>query len=87
MKEYTKDSVYAEWMENTPNVFVSKVYKSFSLPKNGAGIYILNSYKFFFFPRFYFSKSSDRIEAGVNFAGWICEFMWNKAFKVNDKHN
>lgn len=79
-------SVYNEWLTNAPNVFVSKVYFKIFL-WNGAGIYILNSYKFRFFPRFYLQRAKTHVECGVNFAGWICEFMWNKAFEVNEKRD
>lgn len=79
-------NAYEEWLTSAPNVFVSKVY--FSIPLfNGAGIYFMNAYKYRLLPRFYFSKASSHIECGINFAGWICEFMWNKAFEVNEKRD
>ena len=77
------NSAYGQWMEHDPKVFVSKVY--FRLPiLTGASIYILNAYKYNFFPKLYLNIAKNHIECGVNFAGWIIEFMWNRSFEENE---
>lgn len=61
-------------------VFVSQPYYKIVL-KNGLGFYILNSYKYFLFPKFYGMIRNDFWEIGFNFGGYIFEIMWNKHFK------
>ena len=62
-------------------VFVSQPYYKIVF-EDGLGFYILNSYKFFYFPKFYGTFKKDYWELGFYFAGWIFEIMWNKSFKV-----
>ena len=52
---------------------------------NGFGLYVLNSYKFNFFPRFYFSVKKDFWEIGFFLFGLIFEIMWNKHFAYKKK--
>lgn len=70
---------YGNWTMIKPKVFVSRPLLKI-LFNNGAGIYLLNSYRFNLIPRFYFSKHKDHIETGVSFLGLLLEFMWNKHF-------
>jgi len=63
------------------NVFVSKPFAKIYF-NNGLGFYILNSYKFRFFPKFYFNLFTKHLEIGFYFLGFIFEIMWNKAFVV-----
>jgi hypothetical protein len=55
---------------------VSKVY--YRITFKGMGLYILNSFKFKLFPKFFCMSSKHYIECGVNWLGWILEFQWNK---------
>lgn len=50
--------------------------------KSGFGLYILNSYKFYFFPRFYGMFRHSFWEFGFRWFGLNFEVMWNKYFKV-----
>lgn len=61
------------------NVFVSQPYFKIIL-ENGLGFYILNSYKYYLFPKFYGQFHKTFWEFGFNFAGWTFEIMWNKSF-------
>ena len=63
------------------NVFVSQPHYKIVF-ENGLGFYILNSYKFQAFPKFYGVIRKEFWELGFYFRGWIFEIMWNKAFKV-----
>jgi len=49
---------------------------------NGFGLYILNSYKFFYIPRFYGMFRESFWELGFKWLGLTFEIMWNKYFKV-----
>ena len=62
-------------------VFVSQPYYKIVF-ENGLGFYILNSYKFQIFPKFYGIIKKEFWELGFYFRSWIFEIMWNKAFKV-----
>ena len=62
-------------------VFVSQPHYKIVF-KNGLGFYILNSYKFQSFPKFYGTLHKEFWEFGFYFRNWIFEIMWNKAFKV-----
>jgi len=64
-------------------VFVSQPHYKIVF-EDGLGLYILNSYKFSYFPKFYGTFKKDFWEVGFYFAGWIFEIMWNKAFKKDD---
>ena len=55
---------------------VSKVY--YRIRFKGMGLYILNSFKFKSFPKFFCMNSKYHIECGVNWLGWILEFQWDK---------
>jgi hypothetical protein len=55
---------------------ISKVY--YRITFKGMGLYILNSFKFKFFPNFFCMNSKYYVECGVNWFGWILEFQWNK---------
>lgn len=55
---------------------VSKVY--YRITFKGMGLYILNSFKFKLFPKFFCMNSKYYVECGVNWLGWILEFQWNK---------
>ena len=66
---------YEKWA-NENDIFVSKVY--YRIRVKDSGLYILNSYKFRLFPRFFGRTSKYYIEYGVNWLGWIFEFQWSK---------
>jgi hypothetical protein len=76
-----KQEVIPTWY-NENNVFVSRPFFKI-VGDNGAGVYLLNSYKFRFLPKIYFQYHLSFIETGIDFAGWTLEFMWNK--KVTKK--
>jgi len=63
------------------NTFISKPLLKFYF-NNGLGFYILNAYKYRFFPKFYGTIQKDFWEIGFYFTGYIFEIMWNKRFKV-----
>ena len=67
---------YEKWA-NENNIFVSKVIKKLTFP-NFTGIYILNSYKFNWLPRFFGMKGKYHIECGFNWLGYIIEFQYNR---------
>lgn len=66
---------YEKWAKDN-NIFISKVY--YRIIVKNLGIYILNSYKFRWIPKFFGLKSKYCIECGVNWLGWIIEIQWNK---------
>ena len=72
------ESSYSNWA-NDPRVFISRPYFKIIID-NGLGFYILNSFKFHLFPKFYGTFHKTFWEFGVSFAGWTFEVMWNKAF-------
>lgn len=73
-----KSDAYGNWA-NHKNVFVSRPF--FKIVANcGAGFYILNSYKWYWLPRFSFQSSLNRVEMGIRFAKLLFEFQYNKAF-------
>jgi hypothetical protein len=76
MKEFN----YGNWSTIKPKVFVSRPLFRVILG-GGAGIYLLNSFRFYLFPRFYYSKHTDHMEMSVSFLGLMLEFMYNKHFK------
>jgi len=67
---------YEKWAKDYGH-FISKVIIRFFFGKFG-GIYILNSYKFNYVPKFYFMNNKYFIEAGINWFGYIFEYQWNK---------
>jgi hypothetical protein len=75
-----KSEAYGDW-DNNPNVFISKPYFKIVL-NNGLGFYILNSFKFSLFPKFYGVFQKTFWEFGISFVGWTFELMWNKSFKI-----
>jgi len=62
------------------NTFVSQPYFKI-LFEDGLGFYILNSYSFWWVPRFYGMFRKSFWEFGMNWMGWTLEVMWNKQFK------
>jgi len=65
-----------------PGMFVSRPLHKIVF-RNGLGFYILNAYKFRWFPKFYFGyKKNEFLETGVFLFRWMFEIMWNKSFKV-----
>jgi hypothetical protein len=74
-----EDDAYGKWA-NCPNVFISRPFFKIIF-NNGLGFYILNSFKFNFFPKFYGKFENSFWEFGFNFAGCTFEVMWNKFFQ------
>jgi len=74
------NSPYGNWGKY-PGVFISRPYFKIVLD-SGLGFYILNSHKYFLFPKFYGAFNSSFWEFGFKFACWTFEVMWNKSFKV-----
>lgn len=66
---------YEKWIKEN-NLFISKVH--YRIKFKDFGLYILNSYKFNWFPKFFGMKNKYYIECGVNWLGWILEFQWSK---------
>ena len=56
--------------------FVSKVY--YRIRYKDTGLYILNSFKFKLFPKFFYMNSKYFTECGFNWLGWIFEFQWSR---------
>jgi hypothetical protein len=73
-----KSDAYSNWA-NDNKVFISRPYFKVIF-ENGLGFYILNSFKFNFFPKFYGTFQSTFWEFGLRFTGWTFEVMWNKSF-------
>lgn len=71
---------HAAWIQQAGK-FVSRPLAKI-LFDNGLGFYILNSYKFCYFPCFYGAFRKDSWEFGFYFARWIFEIMWNKHYKI-----
>lgn len=69
------------WYENNPDVYVSKPLAKLFF-RNGFGLYILPSYKFFIIPRFYGMFRKTFWEFDFKWLGLTFEIMWNKYFKV-----
>lgn len=69
-----------EWYWHDKNVFVSRPLAKLFF-RNGFGLYILNSYKFYFIPRVYGKIDKSFWEFGFKFLGLTFEVMWNKHFK------
>jgi len=69
------------WYMNDPKVYVSRPLKSFFV--GDLGFYILNSYNYYFFPKFYFMKTKYFIELGFFFAGYMFEIQHNKIEKIS----
>ena len=67
---------YEKWA-NENNIFISKVIKRLFLGKLG-GLYILNSYKFNYFPKFYGAFRKYWVECGVNWLGYIFEYQYKR---------
>lgn len=73
-----KSDAYSNWA-NDPRVFISRPFFKIILD-NGLGFYILNSFRFNLFPRFYGTFHKTFWEFGFRFIGVNFEVMWNKAF-------
>jgi len=73
------NDAYGNWA-NDPRVFISRPFFKIILG-NGLGFYILNSFRFNYFPRFYGRFENSFWEFGFSFAGWTFEVMWNKFFE------
>ena len=56
--------------------FFSKVY--YRIRYKDIGFYILNSFQFKLFPKFFCMNSKYFTECGFNWLGWIFEFQWNR---------
>ena len=56
--------------------FVSKVY--YRITFKGMGLYILNSFQFKLFPKFFYMNGKYFTECGFNWLGWIFEFQWSR---------
>lgn len=69
------------WYMNDPKVYCSRPLKKFFV--GNWGFYILNSYNFNFFPKFYFMKTKYFIELGFTFAGYMFEIQYNKIEKIS----
>lgn len=67
---------YEKWARDNGH-FISKVIIRFFFGKFG-GLYILNSYKFRLFPKFYGHSNKYYIECGINWLGYIFEYQWNR---------
>lgn len=68
------------WYMNDPKVFVSRPLAKFFI--KDWGFYILPSYYYRLFPKFYFMKTKYFIELGFSFAGYMFEIQKNKIEKV-----
>ena len=68
------------WYENDPKIYVSKPLAKLYF-RNGFGLYILTSYKFYLIPRFYGVFHKTFWEFGFKVFGYTFEVMWNKHFK------
>ena len=66
-------------------VFVSQPHYKIVFA-NGLGFYIINSYNYKKFPKFYAMFRKEFWELGLNFLGWLFEIQWNKSFKVTKHH-
>jgi len=66
---------YEKWIQEN-NLFISKVH--YRIKFKDFGLYILNSYKFNWFPKFFGMKNKYYIECGINWLGWLLEFQWSK---------
>ncbi|NBW16034.1 MAG: hypothetical protein EBR82_49420 [Caulobacteraceae bacterium] len=66
---------YEKWA-NENDIFISKVY--YRITFKGMGLYILNSFKFKLFPKFFYMNGKYFTECGFNWLGWIFEFQWNR---------
>jgi hypothetical protein len=66
---------YEKWA-NENDLFISKVH--YRIIVKGIEMYILNSYKFKFLPRFFATKTKYYIQFGVNWLGWIFDFQWSR---------
>ena len=71
-------SAYGMWTKDS-RVFISRPFFKIVF-NNGLGFYILNSFKFHLFPKFYGTFQKTFWEFGFRFAGWTFEVMWNKSF-------
>ena len=67
---------YEKWAKDNGH-FISKVIIRFFFGKFG-GLYILNSYKFNYCPKFYFMNGKYYTEGGINWLGYIFEYQWNR---------
>lgn len=66
---------YEKWA-NENNIFISKVY--YRILFKNFGLYILNSYKFNWVPKFFGMNMKYYTECGINWLGWIFELQWSK---------
>lgn len=76
----TSGTAAQPWYAGQKNIFVSRPLAKLYF-RNGFGLYILNSYKFYFFPRFYGMFRDSFWEFGFRVLGLTFEVMWNKHFK------
>jgi len=74
-----ENGAHGNWADD-PKVFISRPFFKIFF-NNGLGFYILNSFKFYFFPKFYYAFENTYWEFGFKIAGWTFEVMWNKFFE------
>jgi hypothetical protein len=74
-----RNDAYGNWADD-PRVFISRPFFKIIF-NNGLGFYILNSFRFYFFPKFYGTFNKTFWEFGFRFTGLTFEVMWNKFFK------
>ena len=74
-----KNDAYSNWA-NDLRVFISRPFFKIIL-NNGLGFYILNSFKFNYYPKFYGTFNKSFWEFGFRFVGLTFEIMWNKFFQ------
>jgi hypothetical protein len=72
------ESPYGKWADD-PRVLIIRPYFKIIFD-NGLGFYLLNSFRFNLFPKFYGTFHKTFWEFGFRFAGFTFEVMWNKAF-------
>ena len=66
---------YEKWAKEN-DIFISKV--CYRIRFADIGFYILNSYKFRWFPKFFGHYNKYYIECGFNWLGWILELQWSR---------
>ena len=70
---------FENWIKKN-NLFISKVHRRIRF--KDIGVYILNSYKFFWIPRFFGMNHKFFIECGINWLGWMIEFQYEKRVSI-----
>lgn len=73
------ESEYDKWLDKS-NIYVSKPL--FKILFKDWGFYILPSYNYYLFPKFFYMKTKYFIEMGFSFAGFHFEIQNNKIEKI-----